>query len=140
MEESVGGYVASWNDSKHFTPKHGEWIVFSHKFEKGWWKGRFNAKKQRVELTLQPYANKRFVTAWEHVDYWMRIPPKPNEYSIPYIIGDDYSVEEKLWTDLATERRQWLEKQRWGVTSEEVAEEVRKTIEIIMKMHKAEFE
>lgn len=133
--KASGGYMTAWSEAEQFKPKDGETVLFHMKS----WKpdeysiGSYLPEDGIVLLGEEP-------VPYSIVDYWMRIPPIPNENAIPYIIGDDYPEEEKPFTDLATERRQWLEKQRWGVTSEEVAEDVRKTIEIRMKMHKTEIE
>lgn len=139
MTMDVGGYLTGWRDADRSVPKDGEWIIFSCKAGEGWWRGKFNAKRYYVELSLQPFMDKVLFEGWESVDYWMRVPPKPSKRIVPYIIGDNYAEEEKPLVDLI-KRQQECERQECGMTSEEIADELGKHIEMMKKLRKLEIE
>ena len=53
----------------------------------------------------------------------------------PYILGDDYPVEEKPLGDYVEERRKELQRQKYGMTDDEIYDEVRKHVELMLKLH-----
>ena len=53
----------------------------------------------------------------------------------PYILSDDYPVEEKPLDDYMEERRKELQRQKYGMTEDEIYDDVRKHIEMMLKLH-----
>lgn len=82
--KASGGYMTAWSEAERFKPNDGEIVLFHLKA----WKpdeysiGSYTPEDGIVLLGEEP-------VPYSIVDYWMRIPPKPNENAIPYIIGDD---------------------------------------------------
>ena len=125
--QSSGGYMTAWSEAEHFKPNDGETVLFHLKT----WEpdeysiGSYLPADGIVLLGGEP-------VPYSAVDYWMRIPPIPG-YVKPYIIGDNWSQEEKPLNDLI---KLFYE----GMTHEEIEADFRKQIELMVKIHKAEME
>lgn len=120
-ELATGGYLVGWNEAKQFKPKDGE-LVLIHAF--GWsdWYGETAIYRENTKLYQR--GDFRGSIEADTVDYWMHIPAVPKNQIKTYIVGSDYSAEEKLFE----ERRKELERQKCGKTSEEIAAEVEERI------------
>lgn len=130
---AYGGYLVGWNDAKHFQPKGGEPILIHLEAWKPdeWGVGCLNDG----EILLHDGE----AVDYSMVDYWMHIPPisgNSKRDMRPYIVGSDYSAEEKLWRENNQKRWQELEKQKYGMISEEIQKDVIERIRKIVKEHK----
>ena len=67
----IGGYMTSWNSAKHFTPHDNEKVVIH------WSDGFIDVARYRESEDKYEICEDLFFAP--KVDYWMRIPPIPQE-------------------------------------------------------------
>lgn len=76
MSYANGGYLTAWSPFPQFKPHDGELVIIHH----NWWKEKYGEpaiyhEKQKV------FERGNFSGIYDEdcIDYWMRIPPLPEE-------------------------------------------------------------